>query len=185
MPRDEVYTGSSKIYRSCIVMIHFSPPDPGSTRKRLHVLYLLPRTRRNPMVRIVGRVKGHRAFASGFNQNLEAASCIVLELPFTERLKLLMQDYPHFIANPAILNAQISCLTAQHGREKIEHWHRLALNNELDRLVQELLRHHYDPSYQRSIRRNFSAAQQAMHVPIKSIDAHDFQGAAKIILDHA
>jgi tRNA 2-selenouridine synthase len=116
---------------------------------------------------------------------MRAAPCIVLELPLSERVKLLMQDYPHFIVNPTMLNAQLSCLTMQHGREKIERWHALALDEALDQLVHALLRDHYDPSYQRSTKRNFSAAQQAMRISIESIDYYHFQVAAKSILDHA
>jgi tRNA 2-selenouridine synthase len=113
---------------------------------------------------------------------MRTAPCIVLELPLAERTKLLMQDYGHFIASPAILNQQISCLVALHGREKIQQWQALALDGELEQLVHALLRDHYDPSYQRSITRNFSAIQQAQHVTLDAIDDEDFQRAAQSIL---
>jgi tRNA 2-selenouridine synthase len=114
---------------------------------------------------------------------MRAASCIVLELPLEERVKLLMQDYEHFTANPVILNAQVSCLTALHGREKIQHWHTLTLGGELEQLVHELLHDHYDPSYQRSITRNFSIIQQAHRVSLEAIDDENFHRAALSILD--
>lgn len=113
---------------------------------------------------------------------MRAAPCIVLEVPPAERVALLMQDYEHFIASPDILNEQIGCLTALHGREKIQHWQMLVLSGEWEQLVQELLCDHYDPSYQRSITRNFTTIQQANRVVIESIKGEAFQAIAKSIL---
>jgi len=113
---------------------------------------------------------------------MRAAPCIVLELPLAERIKLLMRDYEHFIANTTILNEQIGCLTALHGREKIQRWQDITLAGEWEQLVLELLRDHYDPSYQRSIARNFLALQQAHRVVLESNKEADFHTAAKNIL---
>jgi len=87
---------------------------------------------------------------------MRAAPCIALELSLSHRVRLLMQDYAHFSLDPGQLNAQLDCLSNLYGRATISGWQALALNGELERLVEELLRSHYDPAYLRSIERNFS-----------------------------
>lgn len=116
---------------------------------------------------------------------MRASPCITLALSLQDRVKLLMQDYSHFVTNPAMLNTQISCLIPIHGREKIERWHALALGGDIEPLVRELLCEHYDPSYTRSIQRNFTTISQAQSQALAGITTEDFQLAAQALLKDA
>jgi tRNA 2-selenouridine synthase len=112
---------------------------------------------------------------------MRVSACVSLSLPLSDRVALLMQDYDHFIANPAILNTQLDCLLALHGREKIDRWHAMALSGQMEALVEELLRDHYDPAYTRSIDRNFTLFSQARHLALNGIDAEHFRHAAQAL----
>lgn len=94
-------------------------------------------------------------------ERIRAAQCVRVELPLAERVRLLRDEYLHFEADPQALLAQLDCLVPLHGRERIESWKALARQGQWDTLVERLLVEHYDPAYQRSIRRNFARIDAA------------------------
>lgn len=94
-------------------------------------------------------------------ERMRASECVRVELPLAERVRLLRGEYLHFEADPQALFAQLDCLVPLHGRERIESWKALARGGQWDALVERLLVEHYDPAYQRSIRRNFSRIDAA------------------------
>ncbi len=95
---------------------------------------------------------------------MRGSACVSLSLSLQHRVALLMQDYQHFVVDPATLNTQLSCLTPLHGRAKIDRWQALALSDHMPALVEELLLDHYDPAYTRSIERNFTHYGQARQI---------------------
>jgi tRNA 2-selenouridine synthase len=110
---------------------------------------------------------------------IRSSNCISLKLTRHDRVQLLMQDYAHFVADPALLNAQLNCLIPLHGHEKINRWQMMALSGQMELLVDELLVDHYDPAYLRSIDRNFSHFSQAQVLELKDISRMAFQHAAE------
>jgi tRNA 2-selenouridine synthase len=114
-------------------------------------------------------------------ENMRRSACLSLTLSRSDRVKLLMQDYAHFVANPAILNAQLDCLVQLHGHEKIKRWQSMASAGEMDALVDELLQDHYDPAYTRSIDRNFVQFAQAEHIELSDISDEAFHAVAKAL----
>ena len=50
------------------------------------------------------------------------ADCIRIEAPVEARVAFLIEEYRHFLADPAALKAQLDCLVALHGREVIGRW---------------------------------------------------------------
>lgn len=113
---------------------------------------------------------------------MRASPCIALALSRADRVKLLMQDYAHFIVDPSALNTQLDCLVALHGREKISHWQAMALAGSIAPLVEELLLNHYDPAYLRSIDRNFTLFSQAQQIHLPNILEEAFATAASDLL---
>jgi tRNA 2-selenouridine synthase len=92
---------------------------------------------------------------------MREASCLRLELPLPARVRLLRNEYEHFEAQPELLERQLDCLAALHGKERVGAWKELARQRDWDRMVERLLVEHYDPAYQRSIRRNFAQLDSA------------------------
>lgn len=115
-------------------------------------------------------------------ENMRKSACISLELAHSNRIRLLMQDYQHFLNDPDLLSKQLSCLLQLHGREKIARWHKLAADGEMEVLVGELLEDHYDPAYSRSIERNFSRIKDAVLVRLSDLSDEAFQAAAKEVI---
>jgi tRNA 2-selenouridine synthase len=88
-------------------------------------------------------------------ETMRAGDCVRIEAPVEARVKFLIAEYRHFLADPAGLKAQLDCLVGLHGREAIGAWQRLADRGEWERLVEDLLVGHYDPAYRRSTQKNY------------------------------
>jgi tRNA 2-selenouridine synthase len=114
-------------------------------------------------------------------EQMRRSPCISLTLSRPNRVRLLMEDYDHFTANPALLNTQLECLVKLHGRDKIGAWHDMANDGRMPQLVDELLVDHYDPAYLRSIDRNFVQFDHAEVLELGDIGADDFLAAARYL----
>jgi tRNA 2-selenouridine synthase len=110
---------------------------------------------------------------------MRASPCISLALSRPNRVRLLMEDYHHFVDDPAALTGQLDLLVPLHGHAKIDAWHALAHGDAMPELVDQLLVEHYDPAYLRSIDRNFVQFGQAQVVELADITEADFVKAAE------
>ncbi|MEG0822676.1 MAG: tRNA 2-selenouridine(34) synthase MnmH [Burkholderiaceae bacterium] len=111
-------------------------------------------------------------------ERMRASPCLSVELPLAARIALLREEYRHFEENTDALFAPLDCLLEMHGREKIGAWKQLALAGKWDEFVERLLVEHYDPAYQRSIRRNFSELAVADVLALESGNDAAFVRAA-------
>ncbi|HEY8099369.1 MAG TPA: tRNA 2-selenouridine(34) synthase MnmH [Burkholderiaceae bacterium] len=112
-------------------------------------------------------------------EKMRSSACLSLSLSTHNRVRLLMQDYAHFIANPDLLNTQLACLIGLHGREKIMRWQTMSSSNQMEALVEELLIDHYDPAYRRSIDRNFAQISKAKILELPEITEQAFREMAR------
>jgi tRNA 2-selenouridine synthase len=112
-------------------------------------------------------------------ERMRASACISLTLSRQNRVRLLMEDYHHFVDDPQALTRQLDHLVQLHGHEKIRAWHELANRGLMPELVDQLLVEHYDPAYVRSIDRNFVQFSQAQVVELPDIAEADFLKAAQ------
>jgi tRNA 2-selenouridine synthase len=94
-------------------------------------------------------------------ETMRAAECVRVEAPLDARVRFLIEEYRHFLADPAALKTQLDCLTALHGREVIGRWRAAADRGDWEALVSDLLANHYDPAYHRSTHRNYARLAQA------------------------
>lgn len=92
---------------------------------------------------------------------IRQAPCVVLEAERDHRSQLLINQYQHFIEQPETLDAQLGRLVEVHGHDTIVAWRTLLKAGRFDELVQCLLSQHYDPTYDRSMSRNFSRLNEA------------------------
>jgi tRNA 2-selenouridine synthase len=116
---------------------------------------------------------------------MRASQCVLLETDLDTRVDLLLDEYRHFLGDMKSLEAQLDCLVALHGREKIAAWKSLAARGEWREFVSRLLVEHYDPAYRRSSARNFARLDEARTLRIASADEAAFAGAANALLAHA
>jgi tRNA 2-selenouridine synthase len=113
---------------------------------------------------------------------MRASPCIALQLDRPLRVQLLMEDYHHFCADPAALNAQLDHLVQLHGHARIGAWQEMATTGRMPELVDQLLVEHYDPAYLRSIDRNFVHYPKAETLTLPGISKEDFLAAARHLL---
>ncbi len=113
---------------------------------------------------------------------MRASACVLLEASVETRVSLLLEEYRHFLADPAALGRQLDCLVALHGRERIAQWKALAGRGGWRELVGRLLLEHYDPAYRKSSHHNYSRLADAERVPIASPEDASFDHAARILL---
>lgn len=113
---------------------------------------------------------------------VRTSPCISLTTTISERVKLLMEDYDHFVTDPHTLNRQLAHLTALHGHERITRWQAQATAGDMQALVHELLIEHYDPAYLRSIERNFKRFSSAGILQLNDISDTAFRAAAQALI---
>jgi tRNA 2-selenouridine synthase len=111
-------------------------------------------------------------------QRMRASECLRVDASVETRVALLLDEYRHFLEDRASLEAQLDCLTALHGRERIGEWKALASRGEWAEFVRRLLVEHYDPAYKRSATRNFPRLAEARVVRLETPDEPAFAGLA-------
>jgi len=94
-------------------------------------------------------------------ETMRAAACVRVEAPVEARVRFLIDEYRHFLADPAGLKAQLDCLVTLHGREVIGRWKAAADRGDWPSLVADLLENHYDPAYRKSTHRNYVQLERA------------------------
>lgn len=161
------------------------PAEPQPTQKRFESLVWHTLRHFNPgrVVYVESESKkiGNLRVPEALMEAMRASPCIAVGLAQRDRIRLLMQEYPHFIADPITLNHQLDCLIPLHGREKISRWQAMANEGRIEDLVSELLALHYDPAYLRSIARNFPQYASAQKLEIDGISVEAFGNAADSI----
>ncbi|HUN91319.1 MAG TPA: tRNA 2-selenouridine(34) synthase MnmH [Burkholderiaceae bacterium] len=111
-------------------------------------------------------------------ERIRASECLRIQMPLAQRVRLLRDEYGHLEQDPGLLAAQLGRLVDVHGRERIAQWNAQARSGAWEALVGELLRIHYDPMYERSIRRHFGLSATAREVVIGTADAPQFDRTA-------
>jgi tRNA 2-selenouridine synthase len=115
---------------------------------------------------------------------MRASPCVLLQAELQVRVSLLLEEYEHFVADRASLDAQLDCLVALHGRERITEWQGLAARGAWRELVARLLVEHYDPAYRRSSHRNYIQLADAVELPISAADDAAFTRASQALLEN-
>ena len=96
--------------------------------------------------------------------------CIQLDMEPPLRVKLLKEEYEHFLQDPSALHAKLDLLRNMYGSEQIERWKTMSSQQEWDALVSELLERHYDPAYTRSTLKHYPQLSESAHLTGHSID---------------
>ena len=158
------------------------PHEPQPTQKwfESQLLAELRKLDRTRPVFVEGESKkiGQIQVPEALMAHMRASRCIVLDTDGEARVTLLLQEYEHFVADRAALDAQLDCLVALHGRETIAQWKALAAAGRWREFVARLLAEHYDPAYRRSSHANYVQLAQAPRVRIASAEEAEFDRAA-------
>ena len=163
------------------------PGRPQPSQKMFESLLLdeLSRLESKRPVYIEGESKkiGQLQVPEALLARMRASPCVRLETDTETRVTLLLGEYEFFLKNLASLFAQLDCLVALHGRERIAEWKALAERGAWREFVARLLAEHYDPAYRRSSQKNFSQLPEARAVRIASADDRAFLDAARSLAE--
>ena len=117
-------------------------------------------------------------------ERMRNSSCVRIEAPVAERVRFLIAEYRHFLAEPAWLKAQLSRLTALHSKATVARWIAQIDAGEWEDLVGDLLATHYDPAYLRSMRHNYPGLADAVLLNASSLNEAGFELGARALLDY-
>jgi len=107
--------------------------------------------------RTIGRLRVPETLLQG----LRASPCVAIEMPLAARVELLLQDYGHFVQDAEDFCARLEALRELRGAACIERWQASARSGDFAGVVRELLAQHYDPTYERSMARNYAGFADA------------------------
>ncbi len=160
-------------------------PQPSQKWFESQLLAALRALNRRSPVYVEGESKkiGQLQVPEALIARMRASPCVRLEAPLEVRVTLLLDEYRHFLADRRSLEAQLDCLVALHGREKIAAWKALAAQGAWREFVARLLGEHYDPAYRRSSLKNFIHLPDAERVCIESAEETAFARATQRILE--
>jgi tRNA 2-selenouridine synthase len=165
------------------------PSEPQPTQKAFESRLWQTLRRFNPaqvvFVESESKKVGNLRVPESLMETMRSSACLSLSLTTHDRVRLLMQDYTHFITNPELLNTQLACLMSLHGGEKIARWQAMSSSNQMEALVEELLIDHYDPAYRRSIDKNFVQFSHAKILELPDISKQAFDEMARYLMQPA
>lgn len=94
------------------------------------------------------------------------ATCHVVRMPDPARVQLLLEDYAFFADDPEGFSRLLDGLVELRGRETIAAWKALASAGRWAEVYAALMHEHYDPTYDRSMRRHFAGFDSAATVDL-------------------
>jgi len=154
------------------------PDEPQPTQKAFetaiwHALSTFDATR-PVFVEAESKKVGNLRVPDVLMERMRQGECLRVETVREGRIALLLEDYAHLIAHPALLVEKIDCLTPLHGTERIEGWKTRIAEGNWRALVTDLLDEHYDPAYRKSMYRNYVGAASATPVAVEDISRDGF-----------
>ncbi len=90
--------------------------------------------------------------------------------PMSERVALWREDYSHFERDLDAMMDRLRHLRPLIGGEEFARWQSLAAERRGPELFQRLMEAHYDPAYDRSMRRNYPNIDEASKVELSRLD---------------
>ena len=118
-------------------------------------------------------------------ERMRKSSCVRIEVPVAKRVRFLIAEYRHFLAEPAWLKTQLSRLTALHSKASVARWIAQIDAEAWEDLVSDLLATHYDPAYLRSMGNNYPGLTEAAQLNAACLDDAGFEESASVLLDPA
>lgn len=106
-------------------------------------------------------------------------------MPEPARIELLLQDYAHFAGDAEGFCRALDALVELRGRAKVAQWQAQARAGDWADVFGALIREHYDPGYEASLRRHFPALETAATLAVADGSAASLRAAALQLLGQA
>ena len=131
------------------------------------------------------RKVGNLAVPESLMHAMRASPCLDVSMPEAQRVALLLADYPFFVNDPTLFCERLDALTEIRGRAVVQAWQEQVMAGDTASVVQGLLHLHYDPTYAKSIGRNFTQHATAIRYTLADGQAATVQALATQILRDA
>jgi tRNA 2-selenouridine synthase len=96
----------------------------------------------------------------------EHGQCLAVQMSDAARVQLLLEEYGFFARDPEAFCALLDALIELRGKDTVRTWQALAREGRWADVFADLMSHHYDPLYERSMQRHFSGLAQARPVEL-------------------
>ncbi|HEX7953490.1 MAG TPA: tRNA 2-selenouridine(34) synthase MnmH, partial [Burkholderiales bacterium] len=116
---------------------------------------------------------------------MRASDCVRIDVPIVERVRFLIDEYRHFLAEPEWLKTRLSRLAPLHSHATVAGWIALVDAGDWDNLVTDLLATHYDAAYLRSTRTNYPGMADAPVLRAACLSDAGLEISARALLDPA
>lgn len=104
---------------------------------------------------------------------MRSADGVVVRMPVESRVRHLLAEYSHLLADAEGLKARLRPLAKRRGPRQIAQWERSIDAGEWGELVASLLAEHYDPAYEESARRCHPGATRTVELADATPEAID------------
>ncbi|HKB62751.1 MAG TPA: tRNA 2-selenouridine(34) synthase MnmH [Burkholderiales bacterium] len=150
------------------------PGDPQPSQKMFDSLVWSALKRLDPerpvFVEAESKKIGQLQVPAQLLERMREGECLRLEVPLPERVRFLIEEYRHFLEEPAALKEKLQCLTSRCGHAVIDRWIAQTDSGAWAELVADLLVTHYDPSYLRAATQNYLHYDGAPRLTLERLD---------------
>jgi tRNA 2-selenouridine synthase len=112
----------------------------------------------------------------------EQGRCVHVELDEAARLRLLLQEYAHFTTDAPAFCGLLDGLVELSGRDTVASWQALARQGRWSEVFGALMKRHYDPLYDRSLRHGYRKLDQAEPLHLHDAEPPTLLAAAAHLL---
>jgi tRNA 2-selenouridine synthase len=111
----------------------------------------------------------------------EHSHCVRVEMDPAARVQLLLEEYGFFAQDTERFCALLDALIELQGKERVQRWQALARAGAWAELFAALMHEHYDPLYERSMRRNFLGLKDAQVLALRDGGGAALDAAARAL----
>ena len=126
---------------------------------------------------------GNLIIPAGLLTKMCQASRMEVCLPLDQRVKHILNDYPHWTEDTPALKAALLPLQRIRGKKTVEDWFRLADEGRWEEFVEQLLVQHYDLTYGVSQKRNDRSNKKTTTVHLKDLSEKSQTDFVENVLD--
>lgn len=127
------------------------------------------------------RKVGQLQVPEGLIVPMRASPLVIVQADAAVRSRFLLDEYAHFRDDVPGLHALLARLVPLHGSTRVAEWAALLDSGRWLDLVERLLTEHYDPSYDRSMRRNFGRLDEAQQITLAGPDPASIDAVADAV----
>ena len=97
---------------------------------------------------------GNIQIPSAIWRQVTSAQMISINTPSHARAVYLLSEYKHLMADSSALESLIAGMSQRYGYARTDEWRSLIKSGDWQELAEQLLKTHYDPAYDKSLRRH-------------------------------